>query len=402
MIRKITIGLFILTVGMSSCAKKNDIVELPKLSFTEVPVLTEENADFDVNLIFLLDTPTQQSISFELVTEDYTATAGSDFVELSNMLVTVDKGEQEVIVPLTIIGDDIHEETEEFFVNILNPKGVEVVQSTISITISDDDEEVVNNPELVIPTTGYSTPDNYTGMNLVWQDEFDGTEVDGANWTFEIGTGTNGWGNNELEYYRRENSFIKEGNLVIEARKETFGGRSYTSSRIITRDKFEFLYGRVDIRAALPYGQGIWPALWMLGENISSVGWPACGEVDIMEMIGGGDNDKTVYGTLHWDANGTHACTCDQGTDYSLAEGIFADEFHVFSIIWDANTIKWYVDDNLYKTVDITPAELSEFHKNFFLIFNVAVGGNWPGSPDATTVFPQRMIVDYVRVFQNQ
>lgn len=402
MIGKITTGLFILILTMVSCDTKNGVVELPKLNFTDLLTVTETDTDFDVNLIFSLDTPVQQNISFELTTEEYTATAGSDFVAMSNMLVTIDKGQQEIMVPLTIKGDNVHEDVEEFFINIQNPKGMEVIQSTISITIMDDDEEVIINPDLVIPTTGYSTPESYTGMNLVWQDEFNGTAVDESNWTFEIGTGTNGWGNNELQYYRRENSFIKEGNLVIEARKENFGGRSYTSSRIITKDKHEFMYGRVDIRAALPYGQGIWPALWMLGENISTVGWPACGEVDIMEMIGGGDKDKTVYGTLHWDANGTHACTCDQGNDYTLTTGKFADEFHVFSITWDAQTIKWYVDDNLYKTVDITPADLSEFHNNFFFIFNVAVGGNWPGSPDGTTVFPQRMIVDYIRVFQNQ
>lgn len=268
--------------------------------------------------------------------------------------------------------------------------------------ISDTEDISVNvDGSLIIPSTGYTTPESYAGMTLIWQDEFSGETVDNSNWTFEIGRGSNGWGNNELQYYTEDNAYILNDYLVIEAKEEPFNGSAYTSSRMITQNKFDFTYGRVDIRAALPYGQGIWPALWMLGDNISTVGWPQCGEVDVMELIGGGEGrDDTVYGTLHWDDNG-HVCTCDQGTDYTISSGIFADEFHVFTISWDANTIQWYVDDVPYKTVDITPAELSEFHKNFFFIFNVAVGGNWPGNPDASTQFPQRMIVDYVRVFQD-
>jgi beta-glucanase (GH16 family) len=136
----------------------------------------------------------------------------------------------------------------------------------------------------------------------------------------------------------------------------------------------------------------------MLGDNITSVSWPACGEIDIMEMIGGaGNNDKTVHGTAHWSDNGSHA---QYGDSYTLNSGIFADEFHVFSIVWNANSITWLVDNTVYNTMSTTPAQLAEFQEKFFFIFNVAVGGNWPGSPDATTQLPQTMYVDYVRVFQ--
>lgn len=249
------------------------------------------------------------------------------------------------------------------------------------------------------PSTGYSTPESYNGYTLVWQDEFDGDALNTSNWSFETGTGTSGWGNNELQYYREENTSVGNGVLTIEARNESFGGSNYTSSRITTQGKQEFKYGRIDIRAALPYGQGLWPALWMLGDNFSTIGWPECGEIDIMELTGGGDGDKTVFGTIHWDDDGTKA---DYGETTSLSSGTFADEFHVFSIIWDDQSITWYVDDKQYLVVDITPANLEEFHNEFFFIFNVAVGGNLPGSPDASTVFPQRMYVDYVRVFQEQ
>ena len=157
-------------------------------------------------------------------------------------------------------------------------------------------------------------------------------------------------------------------------------------------------YGRIDIRAAIPYGQGIWPALWMLGDNITTAGWPSCGEIDVMELIGGdGARDRTVYGTAHWSDNGTHA---QYGNTTVLSSGKYADEFHVFSIVWTQNSITWLRDDVVYNTLDISPANLSEFKEKFFLIFNVAVGGNWPGNPDATTIYPQTMYVDYVRVFQ--
>jgi beta-glucanase (GH16 family) len=251
------------------------------------------------------------------------------------------------------------------------------------------------NSSVPIPTEGYSTPESYEGMTLVWQDEFNGTSVDETSWTFETGN-NGGWGNHELEFYKKENATIQDGNLLITAKKE---GTSYTSTRMITKGKKEFQYGRIDIRAVLPKGQGIWPALWMLGANITDVGWPKSGEIDIMEMIGGQGREKTVYGTLHWDNAGSHACTCDK-PGYSLSSGIFADKFHVFSLEWDQQFITWYVDDVQFNKIDITPAELSEFHAKYFFIFNLAVGGDWPGNPNTTTTFPQYLIVDYIRVFQ--
>lgn len=231
---------------------------------------------------------------------------------------------------------------------------------------------------------------------LVWSDEFSNATIDATNWTHE--TGGSGWGNNELEYYtnRNVNSYIENGSLVIEAKKESYGGKNYTSARMITKGKKYFTYGKIEARIKLPFGQGIWPAFWMLGENISTVGWPKCGEIDIMELIGGGANDKKVYGTVHWESNG-HA---SYGSNYSLGTGIFADNYHVFTIIWNTKSIQWFVDGAKYVTIDITPAGLSAFHKNQFIILNLAVGGNWPGNPDATTIFPQKMFVDYVRVYQ--
>lgn len=247
------------------------------------------------------------------------------------------------------------------------------------------------------PTTGYSTPLSYANYSLVWNDEFNGTGLS-SDWTFDIGTGSGGWGNNELQYYTNQNYAVNSGYLEITAKNQAFNSSLFTSTRLKTQGIKSWKYGRIDIRAALPYGQGIWPALWMLGDNISTVGWPSCGEIDIMELIGGaGANDRTVYGTAHWSDNGTHA---QQGGNTVLPSGKFADEFHVFSIVWTPNSITWLMDDVAYNTLNTTPAGLSAFQNKFFLIFNVAVGGNWPGNPDATTVYPQTMYVDYVRVFQ--
>jgi beta-glucanase (GH16 family) len=272
--------------------------------------------------------------------------------------------------------------------------------ATAAVAITSTKEITIALTDTPITDEGYSTPDHYTGYTLVWKDEFEGTAVDASNWTFETGTATNGWGNHELQYYRQENTEVKDGYLIITAKKEAFNGMNYTSSRLITKGKQEFQYGRADIRAKLPKGQGIWPALWMLGANVSTVDWPSCGELDIMEMIGGQGRENTVYGTLHWEEAG-HKCTCDK-PGKTLASGTFADKFYVFSIIWDADNIKWYVDDQLFNTISITPAALNEFHEKFFFIMNLAVGGDWPGSPDANTTFPQQMTVDYIRMFQEE
>ncbi|MEO9869429.1 glycoside hydrolase family 16 protein [Ekhidna sp.] len=276
---------------------------------------------------------------------------------------------------------------------------IKIRANTTSSNFIEISEDVVVEINSNVDNGGYETPLSYEGYDLVWNDEFEGNSLS-SDWIHEIGTGSDGWGNNELQYYREENTQVDDGLLIIEARNEAFSGSQYTSSRIITENMQSFRYGRIDIRAILPEGQGIWPALWMLGANFRSIGWPNCGEIDIMEMIGGGGREDTVFGTLHWDNNGTYACTCGQDHEYTLSNGTFNDQFHVFSVIWNESSITWYVDDNQYTTVNFS-SDMEEFTNDFFFIFNVAVGGNLPGSPNETTTFPQRMVVDYVRVFQS-
>jgi len=257
---------------------------------------------------------------------------------------------------------------------------------------------------------GYESPTSYQGYSLTWSDEFSGNALNTANWTHEIGNGSNGWGNNELQYYRAENTSVANGHLTIEARQENFGGRAYTSSRLKTQGKQFFQYGRVDIRAVLPQGTGMWPALWMLGESISDVSWPASGEIDIMELRG--DEPNKISGTAHWQQNPgdwqssyySSGCAYPNCTnnDPELDSGTFADEFHVFSIVWNQNQILWYLDDASvpFHYIDITPTSLNELQGDFFFLFNIAVGGNFLTNPNGTASFPQKMIVDYIRVFQ--
>lgn len=231
--------------------------------------------------------------------------------------------------------------------------------------------------------------------NLVWSDEFNGTSIDTNNWSFETGTGSGGWGNNELEYYtsRSENARIENGNLVIEARKESYGGMNYTSARMKTQDKKSFQYGRIEARMKLPAGQGLWPAFWTLGSDIGTVGWPKSGEIDIMEHV---NNDDHTNGYIHWDANGQ----ADYGGP-SMA--IDVTQYHVYSIEWTPSAIKWFVDGNQFWEANIANNinSTEEFHKPHFILLNLAVGGNWPGAPNASTVFPAKMYVDYVRVYQD-
>ncbi len=227
--------------------------------------------------------------------------------------------------------------------------------------------------------------------NLVWSEEFSGTTLNEEVWNYEIGFGNAGWGNNELQYYRsgESNLIVADGKASIIAKQENFGSAEYTSARVQTKGKYDVQYGRIEARIKVPMGQGLWPAFWMLGSNIDAVGWPECGEIDILEHV---NNEMQVHGTIHWDNNGHQYQGGSISTD--------PDQYHNYAIEWDADQLRWYLDGILYYTRNIGAAQYSEFHEPFFFILNVAVGGNWPGSPDNTTVFPAVMEVDFIRVYE--
>lgn len=232
-------------------------------------------------------------------------------------------------------------------------------------------------------------------MQPVWQDEFEGPTLNPADWVVETGAG--GWGNHELQFYtsRPENVRVENGHLIIEARREAYHGSAYTSARIKTEGRHQWQYGRIEARLKLPQGQGIWPAFWMLGANIGAVGWPDCGEIDILEYLGEGSQ---AYTALH-------------GPGYAREQGLLqaiqipgpgpATAFHRYALEWEPGILRWYVDEHLLRQTrrEEVPGPWV-FDHPFFLLFNVAVGGDWPGPPDTTTVFPQQLVVDYVRVYR--
>ena len=242
------------------------------------------------------------------------------------------------------------------------------------------------------------------GWRLVWSDEFEGpagSAVDPHRWTFDLGN-NNGWGNYELEDYtnRTSNAALDgTGNLVVTARRETLGGQSYTSARLLTQGKASWTYGRFEARVKIPFGQGLWPAFWMLGDSIASVGWPACGEIDIMENVG--KEPAIVHGTMH--GLGPAGAYGVGGPLALSGAARYADAFHLFAVEWEPDAIRWYVDETQYFSTtraSIPAGATWAFNQPFFLLLNVAVGGGWPGAPDGTTVFPQTLTVDYVRVYQ--
>lgn len=254
-----------------------------------------------------------------------------------------------------------------------------------------------------VPPTSVPSPTaewERTGWEIVWHDEFEGTELDLQNWTFDLGGG--GWGNQEWQAYtnRPENIRLEDGMLVIEAREEPefVGGRSYSSARIKTQGLHAWQYGRIEARIKLPYGQGIWPAFWMLGEDINKKGWPTAGEIDILEFIG--REPDHVYATVH--APG-YSGGDGVGSSITVAPETLRNDFRVYAIEWEENEIRWYFDDQEY--FRLTPDDVPDewiFDHPFFVILNLAVGGRWPGYPDDTTVFPQFLYVDFVRVYQKK
>jgi len=253
-------------------------------------------------------------------------------------------------------------------------------------------------PTSTVPPTPAPTPTygwDSTGWNLVWSDEFNGTVIDSKNWNFE--QGGSGWGNAEWEYYtnRPQNARVENGMLVIEALQEKYMGLYYTSARLSSRRLQEFTYGRIEARIKLPYGQGIWPAFWMLGSNSA---WPLGGEIDIMEYIG--KTADTVYQTIHGPG---YSGGKNVGSHIALTTDSLRNDFHVYAIEWQENEIRWFIDSR--EVFKATPAQIPAgtkwvYDHPFFIILNLAVGGGWPGYPDTTTVFPQQLLVDYVRVYQ--
>jgi beta-glucanase (GH16 family) len=345
--------------------------------------------------ISLNTAPTQQ-VRVNWSTADGTAKTGEDYIAASGQTVVFEPGESQKTITVVVIGDDIREADETFQIKFSGAVNGTLMKSELVVTIRNDDTRIAFN------NSGYDAPTSYAGYSLSWSDEFNTTSLDAASWSYESGDGCPGvcnWGNNELQYYTSSpnNLFFQDGKMIIEAKSETYGGKNYTSARIKTQDKKSFKFGRIDIRAVLPIGKGIWPAFWLLPQENVYGTWPRSGEIDLMEYIG--SEPAKVLGTVHY-GPGPASTYISRST--TLSDGNFHDAFHVFSMEWENDQMKWYVDGNLYTTISKADigANNYPFNEYFFFIINLAVGGNLPGPPDASTSFPQHLIVDYIRIFQ--
>ena len=360
----------LLSIILAFSCKKESSKTVPNILLNTSASVYEDLTEATLQLTVSLSAPTDKPVTISYSTEDSTAKAGMDYTAVLNATITFQPGEKSKFLEVRILPDSARKEDVWFKIILSNVVNAMMQNSSISVKVINID---------------YST--------LAWSDEFSDTTLNTSNWNYELGNNS-GWGNNELESYTssKNNVYTQDGLLYIKAIKGT--GNSYTSGRITTLGKREFTFGRIDIRAKLPEGQGIWPALWMLGSNISTIGWPGCGEIDIMEELG--QQPEKVYFTAHYN-NGGHQSS---GGNYSLQGASFSDDFHIFSLLWQPTRLRWYVDNKEYFLLN--SSQISGFPMDLpqFFIFNVAVGGNWPGSPDATTVFPQNMVIDYIRVYQ--
>ena len=395
------IPLFVVIL-LASCSKKGngpgDASPVPTVSVSAVPQAEGNSGTTSFPVTISLSNGTSSAVTVNYSTVAGTAKAGEDFTAISNAAIVFQPNETQKTVQVSIVADDVREGDDVFTLLLTGATNANLGTQIMATAI-------IQNDDLRVPFTnaGYDAPASYTGYSLVWADEFNSGSLDNTAWAVEPGDGCPslcGWGNNELEYYtgRPENLFFQDGKLLLEARSENYNGKNYTSSKIITRGKKSFKFGRVDIRAKLPKGKGIWPALWMLPQNNVYGGWPRSGEIDIMELVG--HEPQKAYSTLHY---GPGPGSTSISRSYTLGGGaVFNDEFHVFSLEWKTDQLKFFVDGILFSTVnkaDIGP-NTWPFNEEFYFIFNVAVGGNWPGNPDGTTAFPQWMIVDYIRVYQ--
>jgi beta-glucanase (GH16 family) len=261
----------------------------------------------------------------------------------------------------------------------------------------------IPNPTLAVANNNAISPGDT--LNLTWSDEFDGAQLDPEKWFFESGDGSQygipGWGNNELQWYLPDSAALTGGTLIITARQESQNGKEYSSARISTVDRFAFRYGRIEARIRLPSGQGLWPAFWLLPQDNSYGSWAASGEIDVMEAVNlGASGGNAVHGTIHY--GGEWPNNVSSGNSYLVPTDATTD-FHVYALEWDETEMRWYADDILYAMQNSWSTSSASFpapfDQPFYILLNVAVGGDWPGAPNAATIFPVTMEVDYVRVY---
>jgi hypothetical protein len=323
--KKTLFGIFTLSFLFVACDKeKTTPITSANISINDISMNEGTGGTSNMEFSLTLSTALTQEASVKITTKDGFAKAVEDYQALSQVVV-FKAGETVKKVSVTIVADDLKEGIDEFQV---------LLSDAVNCNIFDGiGLGVINNDDTKIPVNdiGFTSPESYPGKTLVWSDEFNANSLNAQDWGFDVGTGCPncGWGNNELQYYTPgDNLSFSQGKMIIEARQEQMGGKNYTSTRLISMGKKEFKFGRVDIRAKLPKGQGIWPAFWMLGANFKSVGWPSCGEIDIMEFLG--HEEKKVHATIHYKLGNNARNT----TSSLLNDTPLPDEYHVYTLDW--------------------------------------------------------------------
>jgi beta-glucanase (GH16 family) len=361
--------IILFQAGMLMSCKDNGTEKNPQLLFSEEITVSEDDPDGNVSIPVYLSGEPDQEVSFDYIMVDSTAVTGRDYGGVTSGKITFGRGQLTAEIPFKVLSDTTVKQDVYLNLRFSNPVNARLNKSSMKIRIF-----------------------NVDFSKLVWFEGFDASVLNASYWNYETGGG--GWGNNELQTYSSSasNVHIDSGYLHISALNPS--ANTYTSGRINTHGRKDFTYFRADIRARLPEGKGIWPAVWTLGTNYSQIGWPRCGEIDIMELLG--QQPDVSYGAVHFDSGGHTSRT----GNFTLTTGKFSTGFHIFSIIWTPNQLRWLVDNHEFFRLNRSEIQSFPFDLPQFFILNVAVGGNWPGSPDQTTVFPQHMFVDYIKVYQ--
>ena len=391
---KSNVFILLILLAFLQCSKSenNPAPTTPVLSSSLLTQAEGNGGTSSFEFIFRLSPAPKSTVTVTVKSENGFAKAGQDFTAVDQQLV-FQSGETEKRIAVQVVADDMREGNDDFTLVLSNASGCSLASDRYKGVITNDDTKVV------VGDAGFTTPNTYPGLTLVWSDEFNAAALNQTDWNFETGDGCPncGWGNNELEYYTNgDNLSLQSGKLIIEAREESLGGKNYTSSRITTKNKKFFKFGRIDIRARVPETQGIWPALWMMPQDNKYGGWPSSGEIDIMELKG--QEPTKLISTVHYGPGPGSTFI----TKSIISPTALSNEFHVYSLVWEQDKLQFMLDNVVFSTIN--KADLGgnnyPFNESFFFIFNVAVGGNFLGSPNATTYFPQWLAVDYVRVFQ--
>jgi beta-glucanase (GH16 family) len=375
----------VITLGLVACeggGSNNTPAEiLSKLSVDDVTLFEGSSGTTPFAFTISMDKSFSKPVSVSYSTADGTARGGEDYTAISSQTIIFQPGEVSKTITVDVVGDTKRESAETFTLNLSGVVNGVIAKATGTASIRDDDEGAA-----------------FT--NLVWSDEFDYTGLpDSKKWSYDVGG--HGWGNNELQYYtkeRTENARVEGGNLIITARRETMEGREYTSARLVTKNKGDWKYGRIEVKAKLPQGRGIWPAIWMLPTEWKYGDWPASGEIDIMEFVG--YEPDRVHGTVHTKSF-NHSIGTQKGSSLQLTD--LATASHVYAIEWLADKIDFYIDGQRYFTFINSNRGFADwpFDQSFHLLLNVAVGGNWGGAQGVdASVYPQQFVIDYVRVYQ--